>query len=155
MPEIPPLEILAAFEQIPRGLFVLTSQHEGRRAGIVVRGVQPCADEPPMLIVSVRKGNQVAPLIRDSRVFAICQVDAGDRLILRKFAEGTKPRDGDPFDCFGVERLVTGSPVLSKSGLVFDCEVVRHFDLESDHELYVGQVRGVKQMPPAVHQRTG
>lgn len=155
MSELSSQDFLLALERIPRGLFVLTSAHDGRRGGVVVRGVQPCADEPPMLIVSVRKGNAVAPLIRDSRCFAICEVEAGDRLLLRKFAEGIKPRDGDPFDCFGVERLATGSPVLSRSPLAFDCEVVRHFDLESDHELYVGQVRGVKQAPPARHQRTG
>lgn len=35
---------------------------------------------------------------------------------------------------------MTGSPVLLRSIVAFDCEVVRHFDLEADHELFVGQV---------------
>ena len=36
--------------------------------------------------------------------------------------------------------LVTGSPLLSRSLISLDCEVLRHLDLEADHEIYVGQV---------------
>ena len=29
----------------------------------------------------------------------------------------------------------------------FDCEVVRHFDLDADHEIYVGQILKTKMYP--------
>lgn len=122
------------------GLFVLTARHEGKRAGVVVRSVQPAADEPPLVCVAVRRGHWIEPVIRDSHAFAICKVTSGDGLMLRKFAETSRPRDGDPFDCVQTTRLATGSPILARASLALDCEVVRHFDLEADHELYIGLV---------------
>jgi flavin reductase (DIM6/NTAB) family NADH-FMN oxidoreductase RutF len=133
-------DLAGVLAQIQSGVFVLTAQFEGKRAGVVVRSVQPCADEPPLLCVAVRRGHWIEPIVRDSHAFAICKSSAADRLLLRKFAETSRPRDGDPFDCVPLERLATGAPVLSRSPHVLDCEVLRHFDLEADHELYIGHV---------------
>jgi flavin reductase (DIM6/NTAB) family NADH-FMN oxidoreductase RutF len=133
-----------AMADLSRGLFVLTAQHEGKRAGVVVRSVQVCADEPPLLAVAVKTGHWVEPLIRDSHVFALCRVSAAERLLLRKVAETSRPRDEDPLDCVATERLATGAPVLARSTLALDCEVLRHFDLEADHELFIGLVRAVR-----------
>lgn len=132
-----PKHVLA---KLRNGLFVLTARFEGKRAGVIVRSVQPAADQPPLVCVAVRKGHWIEPVIRDSHAFAVCKVAAGDGLMLRKFAETSRPRDGDPFDCVQTTRLVTGSPILSRAPLALDCEVVRHFDLEADHELYIGLV---------------
>ncbi|HYE62420.1 MAG TPA: flavin reductase family protein [Phycisphaerales bacterium] len=140
MPESKFSDTPRAFADLAKGLYVLTASHEGKRAGVLVRSVQPCADEPPLIAVAVKTGHWIEPLIRDSHVFAICRVSTSDRLMLRKFAETSRPRDGDPFDCVRAEKLVTGAPIISKSPLVLDCEVVRHFDLEADHELFIGHV---------------
>lgn len=133
-------QIDRALASLPCGVFVLTSQFEGKRAGVLVRSVAVCADEPPMVCAAVRKGHWIEPLIRDSHHFAVCRADGSDKLLMKKFASTSRPRDGDPFDCIGASRLVTGSPILTRSCLVLDCEVVRHFDMEADHELYVGLV---------------
>jgi flavin reductase (DIM6/NTAB) family NADH-FMN oxidoreductase RutF len=137
-------EAQRALANLQAGLYVLSSQFEGKRAGVVVRSAQPCADEPPLLCVAVRRGHWIEPIIRDSHCFAISRIKQADRLLLRKFAETSRPRDGDPFDCMPTLRLVTGAPVIAKASLVLDCEVVRHFDLEADHELYIGLVVGAR-----------
>jgi flavin reductase (DIM6/NTAB) family NADH-FMN oxidoreductase RutF len=129
-----------ALAKLRSGLFVLTARHEGKRAGVMVRSVQPAAEEPPLVCVAVRRGHWIEPVIRDSHAFAVCQVTSVEGLMLRKFAETSRPRDGDPFDCVQTMRLATGAPVLARSPLALDCEVVRHFDLEADHELYIGLV---------------
>jgi len=86
-------------------------------------------------------GLEIDPLIRDSHAFAVCLVDPTDRLLLRKFCAKRTPDDrGDPFLSFEVDRLVTGSPILKRAAMAIDCEVVRHVDLEADHELFVGEV---------------
>src|SRR6185295_17106383 len=118
-----------ALAKLRNGLFVLTARHEGKRAGVVVRSVQPVGDEPPLVCVAVRRGHWIEPVIRDSHAFAVCKVSAGDGLMLRKFAETSRPRDGDPFDCVQTTRLATGSPILVRAVLALDCEIVRHFDL--------------------------
>lgn len=50
--------------------------------------------------------------------------------------------DGDPFDTLSTRTLVTGSPVLAQSMGAIDCDVMRHFDLEADYEMYIGTVVG-------------
>lgn len=140
----------AALGMLPEGRFLMTAAHDGQRAGVRLRSVQRCADDPILLAVASRKGHAIDPLIRDSRAFAICLVDAGDRLLDRTFppAEaGPEPDEGegdDPFVAIPTVELVTGSPIMTRCIAAFDCEVVRHFDLEADHELFVGQVLGVK-----------
>ena len=127
-----------AFAHLPCGGYLLTSRYEQKRAGQFASSVQRCAEEPMLICVSARKGHPIEPLIRDSHVFAICEVDPEDRLLLRKF--GATSRDGDPFDSFELERLATGAPVLKRCLMALDCQVVRHLDVEADHELYIGQV---------------
>jgi len=120
---------------------LMTAEHGGERAGVVVNSVQVCAHEPLLVCVSVRKGHSIEPLIRDSHAFALCRIDEADRLLLVKFDDDEAPDErGDPFESIGIERLRTGSPVIGRCAHVLDCEVVRHFDLEADCELYIGEV---------------
>ncbi|RMH14091.1 MAG: flavin reductase [Planctomycetota bacterium] len=131
--------IKPAVKQLGAGSYVMTAAYEDQRAGTMVLSVFQCATEPILICVAARKGHPIEPLIRDSHSFAICKIDSTQKLMLRKFA--TDPVEGeDPFDSFLVERMKTGSPILAKADLVLDCEVVRHFDLEADHELFVGEV---------------
>jgi flavin reductase (DIM6/NTAB) family NADH-FMN oxidoreductase RutF len=136
-----------ALAQLPSGLFLMTSVFDEDRAGIIVRSIQPCGDEPPRLCVAVRTGHRIEPLIRDSRCFALSWLDNSHRLVIRKFDPDARIEPGDPFDAIPVQSLKTGSPVLNASKLVFDCEVVRHFDLEADFELYIGQIVAARSIP--------
>ncbi|MBX3321975.1 MAG: flavin reductase family protein [Phycisphaeraceae bacterium] len=127
------------------GTCIMTSAYDGQRAGMRVLSAQPCSLEPRLIAVAARKGHPIEPLIRDSHYFAICVVDTSQKLVLRKF--NADPVDfeemdsfEDPFDAFAVDQLVTGSPILTKCIAALDCEVVRHFDLEADHEIFVGLV---------------
>lgn len=132
-----------AMALLPRATFLLTAAHEGRRAGQIVGCAQPCADEPMLICVAARKGHTIEPLIRDSRAFAICRIEPDDRLLLRKFGPLRVPESqNDPFDSIETDRLISGSPIPRRSLLALDCEVVRHLDIEADHELYIGLVLG-------------
>lgn len=146
-PEPVPPSSLEAIALIPGGLFVMTSQFEDSRTGVLARSVQPAADEPLLVSVSVRRGHAIEPLIRDSHAFAICRVDPEDKLVRRLFDhDNADEPEGqhDPFHALPCEALRTGSPILRRSIMALDCEVVRHFDLEADCELYVGQVVAAK-----------
>ena len=139
-----PQNILDALGQLPTGVFGITSAFDGQRNGCLVRSVQACADEPLLVSVAVRKGHAVETLIRDSRNFAICRFDPSDKLCIRalKASGDHEPEFGhDPFATIAVMALVTGSPIPRRSLMALDCEVVRHFDLEADHELYIGEIK--------------
>ncbi|MEM7623151.1 MAG: flavin reductase [Planctomycetota bacterium] len=161
-----PASVIAALPRLATGMFVMTAKYEDCRSGARVFSVQQCASSPLLIAIALRKGHVVETLIRDSHAFALCEIDPADRLCLRKFPDRAMERDEadpraalaaehetdgvhDPFDAIATRTLRTGAPVLARSPLVLDCEVVRHFDLEADHELYVGLVLGGVVPSPA------
>ncbi len=133
-------EIVQAFAKIPGGTFVMTSAFENKRTGVIAKSVQNCADEPALLCIAIRKGHWIEPIIRDSHFFGLCAVQRGDRLLQRRFSSPAFSREYDPFDGLPISRMISGAPILDRCAVAFDCEVVRHFDLEADHELYIGHV---------------
>ncbi|MEM0913823.1 MAG: flavin reductase family protein [Planctomycetota bacterium] len=134
--------ISSALSLIPTGRFVLTAAHEERRAGMLVDWVQRCCLEPPMIVVAVEKGKGIMPLISESRQFCLCQVADDDRRLPRKFERESDLAD-DPF--LGsdlVEGVLPNVPILRTSLAYLECELACHLDVEGDHDLFVGHVKG-------------
>ncbi len=140
-PGAPSPEVVAAVGCLGTpAVCIMTASFEDARTGVRVLSVQQCATEPVLLCVAVRKGHSIEPLIRDSHHFGLCIVKPDDRLVIRKFPEDPHPEAEDPFDAFTTLRFKSTAPIIGRSIAAFDCEVVRHFDLEADHELYVGMI---------------
>ena len=129
-------------------VLAMLARHDGECAGVIVRSCQVCADDPLLVGVAVRKGHAIEPLIRDSRSFSLCVVRPDDKLVMRKLGEQTPPDERtELFASVPLRTLRSGAPVLKRAIGAIDCEVVRHFDLEADCELYVGQVLAVERTP--------
>jgi flavin reductase (DIM6/NTAB) family NADH-FMN oxidoreductase RutF len=145
-------EIARAMTMLPAVMCVMTAAHENKRNGMIVTRVMKAADEPACVCVSVPSGQRLATLIRDSHAFGLCMFDPASRLLQKKFGA---EESADPFDMLETRTLVTGSPLLSRSIIALDCEVVRHLDLEADHEIYVGQVLSAFVGAPCVLSTVG
>jgi flavin reductase (DIM6/NTAB) family NADH-FMN oxidoreductase RutF len=130
--------VAPVLDRIPSGSFILTSGHADLRAGVTVRWVQQCSAAPPMVMVAVTKGHVLSPLIRDSRSFAVCQLDPSDRSTARAFDLQTPGID--PFIGSTVDRTPSGCPVPARALGFVDCELARHVDIDGDCEIYVGIV---------------
>ena len=145
--------VATALDQIPSGMYIMTAASDGLTSGILVRWVQRCCIDPPMLMLALRKGMPIEPIIRDSRSFALCQIDEKDRFLHRKFA--TPPdRTEDPFVGLPTQRAPGGSPIIERAMAWLECELVRNVELDCDHRLYVGQVICGKRLHdarPAIH----
>lgn len=128
-----------ALGRIPGGLFLMTAAHEHRTRGVLVEWVQQVSAEPAMVLVSLQKGREIVPLIHGSHGFAINQVAGDDKLTLRKFSSDAI--DDDPLQSLDTFRRFTGSPILARTQAFLDCELVRHLDIEGDHDLYIGMIR--------------
>ena len=138
-PPIDRREVVDLLDSIPSGRFLISSRFGDMRSAALVRWVQQCAVHPPMVVVAIEKGQALSPIIRDSRNFAISRVADDDPLIDRIFQ--VLPDHGrDPF--LGVPHLSTPSmcPVPSRALWWLDCEMIRHLDIESDHEMWVAGV---------------
>lgn len=135
---------------LPKGIYLMTAAFEGQRGGMVVSSVQRCCDDPALICVAARKGHAIDPLIRDSRGFAVGIVPEGDKMIPRKFrfddtavSPVIEPVADDPFEAIPTTTMVTGSPILKRCPVWFDCEVTRRIDLEANYELFVGRVLAI------------
>lgn len=148
MNRIGPSDLRRAVGILPTGVFVVTAAFENKRSGMLATSVGRCADEPLLICVACRKGHPIEPLIRDAHHFAVCLLESDDKLTARRFERAGPPEDRfDPFDSLEVGRLHSSAPVLRRSALALDCEVFRHFDLDADHELYIGLVQGARIGP--------
>ena len=128
-----------ALSQIPGGLFIMTTCHEGLRGAVMIRWAQQCSDTPPMVMVALPKGQSVEPLIHGSRSFVLCQISADDRFLIRKFSH-VHDNGEDPLVTMMTTTAPSGSPIVDRALTYMDCEVVRHIELDSDYRIYVVQV---------------
>jgi len=129
-----------ALGRIPQSLYIMTAQYEDQMRGVMVSFVQQVSFDPPMVMVSLGKGRPIVPLIHDSHAFAVCQIAKTDKLTLKRFARGTQPGES-PFQAIETMRGATGSPVIKRSLAYLDCDLVRHIDIDGDHDMYIGAVR--------------
>ena len=131
--------IRSALESIPKGEFLLTAAQGGRSNGVLVDFVGQCANDPPMLVVATAKGQVLTPIIRDSRSFAVSLVTDATRALARSFVRSSVETD-DPFIGMPITHTPRGFPILMRTQAWFECDLVRHLDIDADCELYVGTV---------------
>lgn len=135
----PTEETLAALNKVPTGTYLLTTAFGEIRDGRLVDRVQQCGTNPPMLLIAMEKGHALSPLIRDSRTFGLSLLDPQERHLQRIF--GPERRIGDnPFLTQPHKIGLLGAPIVTRATAWFDCEVVRHLDMETNYELYIGLV---------------
>lgn len=133
----------AALGRIPSGLFILTAWNEDRRMGMLASWVQQVSFKPPLISVAVAKTRPIMPLISESKLFGLCQLPQDEKAMMRKFSGTMDPSDDDPF--LGVELVsdtVTRVPILANTLGYLECEVTCHLDVDGDHNLFVGSVKG-------------
>ncbi|MAV48203.1 MAG: flavin reductase [Alphaproteobacteria bacterium TMED89] len=128
-----------ALKAFPTGKYLVTASSEGRSNGVLAEFVMQGGHTPPTLVMSTRKGQILSPLIRDSRRFAVAIIDDRTRAQARRFAHSSVDSI-NPFIGLTVEETPGGIPVLRDSVAWFECELARHIDIDSDCELYVGNV---------------
>jgi flavin reductase (DIM6/NTAB) family NADH-FMN oxidoreductase RutF len=133
-----------AMGRLPSGLFVLTAAQDDNRMGILVSFVQQACLNPPMVTVAIAKGRPIMPLISESRQFGLCQLAQDDRVMARKFAKFNNAAViEDPFLGFELTPGVMSKlPILANTLAYMECELVSHMDIEGDHDLFIGAVRG-------------
>lgn len=127
-----------AMDAMPRSTYIMTSRHENKSQGVMVRWVQRITGTPPLiLMVAVPKGSPIIPVLQDAHHFALCQVHPEDKLTLRRFAG--EPAE-DPFNAIETFLSPGGAPVIARSLTYLDCELLRHVDFEGDHDMYIGLI---------------
>jgi len=134
-------------DRVPASSFLLTAAFGELRSAVMVRFVQQVATQPPMLLIAMEKGQTISPIIRDARNFALCVLDRQERVLPRLFAQS--PDQGvDAFLTVPHLTVPGGAPVPMRATGYIACEVVRHLDIEADHEVYIGMVHHAALLDP-------
>lgn len=147
--------VSACMARIPQGLFVLTTKCEGKTQGILVSWVQQISSSPPMIMLGIRKGRDIVPMIHGGHSFGLSQLSNENNLLFRKFSKNKICNES--LEATGVINGKTGVPMMKNAMCFLDCELIRHVDVDGDHDIYVGLIVEAdvfdKNAEPRIHLR--
>ena len=123
------------------GLYLLTTQENGRDNGCIINTAIQTASEPTRISVAVIRGNKTCEMIQNSGVFNISAITTTAGFDLFQRFGMQSGRDADKFSGFsGAARSANGLYYLTEHANMFlSAEVTEQHDLGS-HILFIGEV---------------
>ena len=131
---------MTAFFKMSYGLYVVSAQADGERAGCLINTAVQVTAEPPRISVAVNKENVTADVIARAGAFAVTAVDfTADMPYIGNF--GFRTSAGyDKFEKYGCEVTELGSPYAPEHACaVFSCRLIDTVDVGT-HYLFIGEV---------------
>ena len=129
------------------GLFVLTTEEDGRDNGCIVNTAVQVASLPTKLAISVQKGNLTREMVEKSGRFNVSVLTEDVPFETIRHFGMQSGRDVDKFtDFVGFERSGNGLIYLTEhTNAMFSCKVVEKLDLGS-HMMFIGEVTESKKL---------
>lgn len=144
-----------ALGRLPSGIFILTTEDQGRWTGMLASWVQQAGFEPPMVTVAIRKDRYVADWVERSGRFTLQQVAAGHKALLKHFGKGFEPGE-DAFQGLPIREDAEHGPILSEALGAVAAEVAGHID-GGDHRIFLGRLVAAQRRDdhaePMIHLR--
>ena len=131
---------LSAFFKMSYGLYVVSAEADGRRAGCVVNTAVQVTSQPPRVSVAVNKENVTADVIEAAGAFTVTAIDkTADMPYIGNF--GFRSSDTyDKFEKYGCETSAVGSPYSPEHVCaLLACRLVDTVDVGT-HFLFIGEV---------------
>ena len=131
---------LSAFFKMSYGLYVVSAEADGRRAGCVINTAVQVTSQPPRVSVAVNKENVTADVIEAAGAFTVTAIDkTADMPYIGNF--GFRSSDTyDKFEKYGCETSAVGSPYSPEHVCaLLACRLVDTVDVGT-HFLFIGEV---------------
>lgn len=131
---------LTAFFTMSYGLYVVSSEADGLKAGCIINTATQVTAEPPRMMVAVHKDNVTADVIAKAGKFAVTAIDkTADMPYIGNFGFRSS-NTFDKFEKYGEERTGNGCPYSPQHiCAVFSCDLVETVDVGT-HYLFIGDV---------------
>ncbi len=131
---------MTAFFKMSYGLYVVSAEADGRKAGCVINTATQVTAEPPRLMVAVHKDNVTTDVISRAGAFTVTAIDmTADMPFIGNFGFRTSA-NYDKFEKYGCETSAVGSPYSPEHACaLFACRVVETVDVGT-HLLFIGDV---------------
>lgn len=116
------------------GVTVVTTRNDEEILGMTANAVLSLSLDPPLILVSIDKKNQMHKFLENSNCFAINVLREDQEEISRRFAI-PGPKDFSDLEFWESE---TGSPILVNALAFVDCQIVQVVP-GGDHDMFIGQ----------------
>ena len=116
------------------GVTLVTARSDEKILGMTANAVLSLSLDPPLILVSVNKKNQMRKFLKKSNYFAINVLRDDQEEISRRFAT-PGPKD---FSDLELVESKTGSPVLVNALAFIDCQIVQVVP-GGDHDMFIGK----------------
>ncbi len=127
--------------KIPHGLYVCGVKEGEELNGFTASWVMQASFEPPLLVNCVRSDSGSHAMLKNSGVFALSFLEAGQKELAAKFFKPQRRVGNKLADVAFTLGAVTGCPILEAALGYVECEVVGTV-AEGDHTVFVGKVVG-------------
>jgi flavin reductase (DIM6/NTAB) family NADH-FMN oxidoreductase RutF len=140
------------------GVTVVTTAHQGRRAGITASSFTSISVEPPLILFSIQHYTDTFKLIEQSGSFAVCILREDQANLSAQFAGFAQlPEGADKFYNVNLTTAVTGVPILVDCLAWLDCRLEAIYEAAVSR-IVVGEVVATGQnldarYPLAYHNR--
>lgn len=127
-----------AIGRIASGVFVVSTERNGERDGLLASWVSQAAFEPPMISVAIQKSRHLLELLGVGQKFTINVLSKDNKAVFKNFARPFEP-GLDRFAGLSLAASGKAGPVLADAVAYLDC-VSRTLVETGDHVLLVGEV---------------
>jgi len=144
----------AAIGAIPSGLFIVTSQQNGKTATMLASWVQQSGFAPPSVTIIVAKGRPIESFLTVGSPVVVNIAEKGQGKIIGHFAKGFAP-DIDPFDGIKTAIAPSGQPYLTDAIAYLDATVAGSLDA-GDHIVILATINAgerIREGEAAIHTR--
>lgn len=130
-----------AFEKISYGLFVITTNLNGKDNGCIINTVNQVSLTPTRIAVSISKANFTHDMILTSKKFCVSVLDTNSNFEIFKHFGFKSGRDTDKFEGYNkVLRTENGCLAVTENTNAYICaNVLYSLDLDS-HTLFIADV---------------
>jgi flavin reductase (DIM6/NTAB) family NADH-FMN oxidoreductase RutF len=116
------------------GVALATSTFDDKPYGMTVNSVTSLSLDPPLVLISVNRENNMHKILVSSQVFALNLLTTSQEGVARRFATNG-PKD---FSDLLTDVAETGAPVLKDSLAYIDCRVIQVVP-GGDHDIFIGR----------------
>lgn len=144
LPVIDKLLYRDGMSRVGGAVHVVTTGGKAGRAGFTATAVAAVSDDPATLVVCLHATSQSVPVLSGNGVFCVNTL-AGDEAALADIFAGRTGLYGEARFSAGDDlwsQLVTGSPVLSRALVAFDCRLIEATRVATHHVL-MGEIVGL------------
>ena len=134
-PLVDPETFRNCMRQVPGAVTVVTTLHQGSRAGLTATAVCSVSAEPPQMLVCVNRSSSAERVIVAAGRFGVSFLAHDQREVADAFSSSVLDR----FAAADWTQLASGMPILAGAAAAFDCVVVQTV-AAGTHTIFIGAV---------------